>query len=140
MTYIFITLSRTVFILEQKEVGYRRKCVWAGGVRGIRRSREAFLLVLFYFIFWGELVNMFVLHWSSPCWSKLNAEVSLFYFLPFHNPSFFFFFLFFGGRKTDLRTVPSLQSVCLHLLVVQFSPIGVACLVSPTSLVASQYD
>lgn len=55
---------------------------------------------------------MFVLHWSSPCWSKLNAEVSLFYFLPFHNPSFFSF-SFSLGRKTDLRTVPSLHSVCL---------------------------
>lgn len=55
ITYIFITLSRTVFILDQKEKGKRRKCVWAW-VRGIKRS-------VFTFIFL-ELVNMFVLHGS----------------------------------------------------------------------------
>lgn len=82
---------------------------------------------------------MFVLHWSSPCWSKLNAEVSLFYFLPFHNPSFFSFSFFWVEKQTSEQFPHSIRSVS-HLLVVQFSLIGVACLVSPTSLVASQYE
>lgn len=46
---IFISLQRTAFILEQEEVGDRRKFIWAGG-SGIRRSREAFL-PLFYLVF-----------------------------------------------------------------------------------------
>lgn len=53
--YIFISLPHTVFILEQEEVGNRRKCIWAGGL-GIRASREAFL-PLFYlgcFVFLRE--------------------------------------------------------------------------------------
>ena len=32
ITYIFITLSRTIFILDQKEVGHTEEnSVWAGG-------------------------------------------------------------------------------------------------------------
>lgn len=58
---------------------------------------------------------MFVLHWTSHCWSKLNTEVPLFYFLPFHDPMTPFVCLLFFGRKTDFsRTAPSLHSrVCL---------------------------
>lgn len=57
---IFISLQRTVFILEQEEVGDRRKFIWAGG-SGIRRSREAFLPLFYLDLFFvgGKLVNMF---------------------------------------------------------------------------------
>lgn len=49
ITYIFITLSRTVFILDQTEGGKEGiVCVW---VRGIRTSKEVFLL--FFFFFWS---------------------------------------------------------------------------------------
>lgn len=52
MTYIFITLSRTVFILEQKEMGYRRKCVWAGGLGALEHQEKRFYscFILFYFL------------------------------------------------------------------------------------------
>lgn len=83
---------------------------------------------------------MFVLHWSSPCWSKLNAEVSLFYFPPFHDPSFFFLSFFFLVEKQTSEQFPHSSWSVSHLLVVQFSLIGVTCLVSPTSSDASQYD
>lgn len=63
---------------------------------------------------------MFVIYWTSHCWSKLNAEVHLFYFPPFYEPTVFvcllFVFLgcFFFGRRTDLSgKVPSLQSLAL---------------------------
>lgn len=78
-------------------MGCRRKRVWAGGLGALEHQEKRFYSCFILFYFWGgELVNMFVLHWSSPCWSKLNAEVSLFYFLPFHNPSFFSFSFSFG--------------------------------------------
>lgn len=50
--YIFISLPRTVFILEQEEAGLRRKCFFGARGSGIRTSREAFYrCFIFYFIF-----------------------------------------------------------------------------------------
>lgn len=81
-------------------------CVWAG-VRGIRASREVFLLLFL------EFVNMFVLHGKSHCWSKLNAEFSLFY--SFSSLSLFFFFVFVCRKRkpqNSYLTPPGMVLIC----------------------------
>lgn len=57
--------------------GYRRKCVWAG-VRGIRESREVFLLLF------SGACKYLCATWESHCWSKLNAEFSFYFNLFFY--------------------------------------------------------
>lgn len=96
------------------------------GVRGIRTSREVFLLLFF------GACKYVCATWESHCWSKLNAEFSLFY-------SFFSITLLFVGKKN--RTVPSLQLYGSYLWVVQFSLTDRRLLCSLTDLTAaSQYD
>lgn len=88
-------------------------CVWAGD-RGIRTSREVFLLLFL------EFVNMFVLHGKSHCWSKLNAEFSLFYSFPFHHPACFFF-LFVCRKRKAPEQLPHSNWYGSYLWVVQFN-------------------
>lgn len=55
---------------------------------------------------------MFVLHWTSHCSSKLNTEVPLLYFLPFHEPTtpFGLAFVFPVEEQDSSGTVPSLRA------------------------------
>lgn len=55
---------------------------------GVKKEMWEWVRGLRIFIFL-ELVNIFVLHGKSHCWSKLNAEFILFHFFPNSQPFFF---------------------------------------------------
>lgn len=95
--YIFITLSRTIFILDQKEMGKEETCR-----QGLGALREVFLL---FFLFGA--CKYVCATWASHCRSKLNTEFSLFY-------SFFFITWLFVEKEP--WTVSSLQSSCMVLI------------------------
>lgn len=86
ITYIFITLSHTSFILDYKERVTDEMFVGRGfGASGA--SWEVFLP----FFFFG-VCKYVCATWESRCWSKLNTEVF-----------FFFFFLIFFPPAYILR-------------------------------------
>lgn len=98
------------------------------GAEGIGTSIEVFLL-----LFFGGCKYVCATL-DSQCWSKLNAEFSLFIF------SNLLFFFFFVGKKPG-QIPHSLQLCGSYLWVVQFSLSDRRCLFSLTDLfVASQYD
>lgn len=75
ITYIFITLSRTVFILDQKGGGggCKEEIVCGRVLGAIGHQKKCF-----YFDLFGACKYVCAT-WESHFWSKLNAEFSLFY-------------------------------------------------------------
>lgn len=103
----------------------KKMCVGEGGVRGIRTSREVFLR-----LFFGGCKYVCATL-ESQCWSKLNAESSLFY--SFSLPCFL--------QTKNNSPVPSLQLYGSYLWVVQLSLSVRRCWFSLSDLMAaSQYD
>lgn len=81
ITYIFITLSHTSFILDYKERVTDEMFVGRGfGASGA--SWEVFLPFFF------GVCKYVCATWESRCWSKLNTEVFFFFFLIFFPPAY----------------------------------------------------
>lgn len=119
LTYIFITLSHTIFILNQKR-GWAKEeqCVCGrGGAKGIGTSIEVFLL-----LFFGGCKYVCATL-DSQCWSKLNPVfffsfiLFLYITLHFYFILWFFVCLFFEGKKRKEKQNRSLtHSGCAVLI------------------------